>query len=1071
MEIIDLAQIKSLCPDLVDFAYAKTDDVASHLVDSVDEARSAKSREIDEAYAFSHFADGRQASVEPTTKDFILIFAFKDGEQSAPKATSSGKVQKFRRQAAFKAAQGDGKFLRGTPRDLTAHETQQLISKRNEKFTNAVRELLAACAEERKDNAVQLLLDAAAEHVPVHPSLSGDTAGPSLLPGRDRKAWLDHVLLHPEQRPSMREVINELTNSEDYQDQVVPGGLKTIPAREPKYGSPKTPLSVEIQDLLSDSGIDKLYTHQAHALDAYAEGKHVVMATPTSSGKSLVYQIPLLDSLAHGVTAFFVFPTKALAQDQLRSLTTLLSRHSGLMGDAPVVATYDGDTPTQERKSLRKNAQVIFTNVDMLHSAILPGEELWRRFLTNLRLVVLDELHVYDGLFGAHAALVLRRLRRICSALGNDNIQFISSSATIADPASHMSNVLALPTDAVVPISGDLDGSPLTERHWVLWNPPLLDESDPSQGRVSSYTEATRIFIHLLERGARTILFTRVRRQAEILLRQVRETLLLCDRPDLVDRVAAYRGGYSAADRRKIEQSMFTGDLLGIISTTALELGIDIGHLDAVIMHGFPYSISSLRQMAGRAGRRQGKDSAAFLVAEAFPLDQHYMRSPHLLFDAPATPMHIQYDNDFILECHLQCAAFEMPIDPAGDEAFFGPQIYRLAETRLVMGTGQRASFYFPANGWLTNPSGQVPLRGGGEPKYTYIDIGPAQVLEEVEMTRAIFEAFEGAVFMHQGVPYLCVHVDHDKRIAHMTKSDVHYHTRSRDHTDIDAVETQRVRALSKGQAYYGVIKVESRVWGYYKVDRQAHILDAVEVETPPYIRHSRGMWVDVPTWLLETMVEKGINVAAAIHSAEHALLSLTPLFSLASAGDVLTDCKLPEREYGQSSPTARRRPARLLWYDAQMVSQHSRSQRGAGLCHKAFEHFEKLLGIASMVIEQCPCAEGCMACIHSANCAHGNLVFSKVGALAVLRAIRGAKPFDEGLEHQEEQGRAAPILGDAALSQTVRPASPVPAPHILPVEEFDETLPDDLPLPFKRSSESPAAFPGASMMYEEVSE
>lgn len=1056
---------------MVDFAYARLEDVASHLSESQQGGRRVEQREIDEAYALAamssqgHFADGSTIPQEETSKDYILLFAFKDGEQSAPKATSSGRFDKFKKHAASKAAQGDGKFLRGTPKDRSAKETQQLISKRNDKFSNAIRELLAACEREGKEDPSQLLLDAAADHVPVHPSL-GKERGTN-VPNRNRRAQLEHLLLHPDERPSLGEMITELTTAEDYQDQIVPGGIKTVPAREAKYGSPEVPLSEDVQTLLSDSGITELYTHQAHALDAFAEGKHVVVATPTSSGKSLIYQLPLLDSLAHGVTAFFVFPTKALAQDQLRSLSNLLLRHPGIEGTPPIVATYDGDTPSNERQYLRKNAQVIFTNVDMLHTAILPGEELWRRFLTNLRLIVLDELHVYDGLFGAHAALVFRRLRRVCSALGNDQIQFISSSATISDPASHMSNLLALPLDTVAPILGEMDGSPQAEKHWVFWNPPMLDESDPSQGRVSSYTEATKIFIHMMERGARIILFTRVRRQAEILLRQVRETLLLCDRADLVDKIAAYRGGYSPTDRRKIEQAMFTGDLLGIISTTALELGIDIGHLDAVIMHGFPYSVASLRQMAGRAGRRQGRDSAAILVAEAFPLDQHYMRNPHLLFDAPATPMHIQYDNDFLIECHLQCAAYEMPVQPDEDEAFFGPQVHRLVETRLVKGTGERAGFYFPADAWLDNPSGQVPLRGGGEPKYTYVEVSSARILEEVEMTRSIFEAYEGAVFMHQGQPYLCVHVDHDKRIAHMTKSDVHYHTRSRDHTDIDAVETQRVRLLTKEKAYYGAIRVESKVWGYYKVDRQAHILDSVEVETPPYVRHSRGMWVDVPTWLLEAMVQRGINVAGAIHSAEHALLSLTPLFSLASAGDVLTDCKLPEREYGSSGPTSRRRPARLLWYDAQMVSQHSRSQRGAGLCHKAFEHLEVLLTIATMVIEKCSCIEGCMGCIYSAHCAHGNLVFSKVGALAVLRAIRGIEPFDEGLEHQQEQGRAQSILGDAALSQTVRPASPVPAHQALPIETFDEAIPEDLALPSQRPS-SPPSLPGASRLFEE---
>jgi DEAD/DEAH box helicase domain-containing protein len=338
----------------------------------------------------------------------------------------------------------------------------------------------------------------------------------------------------------------------------------------------------------------------------------------------------------------------------------------------------------------------------------------------------------------------------------------------------------------------------------------------------------------------------------------------------------SYRSGYSPQDRRKIETDMFKGSLLGIVATSALELGIDIGSLDAVIMVGFPYSVSSLRQQAGRAGRRQ-KDSLAVLVGDPFPLDQHYMRNPEEVFSQPDAALSVDLMNDFVREGHLQCAAAEIPVHPEEDAPYFGADLGVLCKTRLE---SDGAGFYTARSELLPFPAKEVAIRGARQETYIYVDDSPGRrngprVMEEVETDRAIFEAFEGAVFMHQGRSFLCKEISHDTRIARMVQSDVNYHTRPRDHTDTDAVETHRIRALrgSSSRAYYGHVRIETRVWGYFKVDRRANILDSVSVDCPPFVRDTKGLWLDVPLWIIDAMTAKTINAAAAIHAAEHALL------------------------------------------------------------------------------------------------------------------------------------------------------------------------------------------------------
>lgn len=1002
LEVHHISQLKSLLPDLISFAYVDADALEVNLDVNASDAKSkAAARRFEQDQAFeetarlireeeladeSVFLDGPKSrppqelpesvvALQQTAKtdstshrkareDYVLFFEFKDGTLQGAKATARGRRRAGMRRGPNKEGQAKKRESRDIHAIPSTTSMKRLIDKRNAKFESAVCELLAACAAKGED-PVALLIAAANDHVPLNPE---NAERPNGETPRKKRIRLEYLMNHPDERPEMQDVIDEFELQPWWCDQIVPGGRRTIPQRTARYDGLTFVLSQELVNALWQTRkIEEFYLHQAEALNALDEGLNVIVSTSTSSGKSLIYQIPIARALENdpGATAMFIFPTKALAQDQKRSLQDLIQAHELLDELEAIVATYDGDTDKDMRVHIRDKANVIFTNPDMLHQSILPHEHNWRRFLRELRFVVVDELHTYNGLFGAHVSLIMRRLRRMCHALGNRKIQFVSCSATVANPKQHMETLFGISDVEVI----TEDGSPCGKKEWLIWNPPLIDDKDPRQGRVSAYAEVSKIFRHLVERGVRTIIFTKVRRTCEIVISQIRNDLLLEGRHDVVDKIASYRSGYSAQDRRKIEQDMWKGSLLGIVATSALELGIDIGSLDAVIMLGFPYSISSLRQQSGRAGRRL-KDSLTVLCCDPFPMDQHYARFPEDVFNQPEAALSVDLDNDFVLEAHIQCAAAEMPLHLDDDAAFFGGSHFvDLCRRRLVPDDD---GFYHCRSELLPNPARDVAIRGARQVTYSYIDATPGRregmrVMEEVEIDRAIFEAFEGAVFMHQGRSYICQEISHDTRIAKMVQADVNFHTRPRDHTDTDAVETHRIRALkgTVSRAYFGKVTITTHVWGYFKVDRRANILDAVDVDCPPFVRHTRGFWIDVPMWIVHTLTAAQINAAAAIHAAEHALLSLTPMFVVSMAGDVRTECKIAEREYMKSKATTRKRPARLIFYD--MPGQNS------GVCERAFEHLDGLIRIAVAVIEACGCVEGCPGCVTSQTCAYAN--------------------------------------------------------------------------------------------------
>ncbi|KZZ90673.1 DEAD/DEAH box helicase [Ascosphaera apis ARSEF 7405] len=910
----------------------------------------------------------------------------------------------------------------------THKQMLNLIEKRNKRFSDAVNGFLAKCHEELIDPVLKLE-EMKTAYIPQVPTATASSQLPLTIP-KDRK--------------SMAEIIQDIVNADWYVNQIVPNGHRTFEERPPVFGDLEFPLSQNLVNALFNTrGIIQFYAHQAEAINNLHAGHHVIVSTSTSSGKSLIYQVPMLHALEADPNArgMYIFPTKALAQDQRRAMKELLSFLEGL--ETVMVETFDGDTPREERDVIRENARIIFTNPDMLHVTILPHHHSWQTFLKQLRYVVVDELHVYNGLFGAHVAFVMRRLRRICSALGNHDVQFVSCSATVSNPVEHMRTIFGIQDVKLT----DTDGSPSGRKEFICWNTPFLVPDDPTSGRASSFTETARLFAYLILQGVKVIAFCKIRKQCEILLGSIRDEFRRLDRSDASQLVMGYRGGYSPQDRRQIEREMFEGRLLGIVATSALELGVDIGSLDAVISHGFPFSIANFRQQSGRAGRRN-KDSLSILVGDTFALDQHYMRNPEEIFTKPNCELQVDLTNELILESHLQCAAHEVPIEPGYDRQYFGEEIDEISLSRLEK---DEFGLYHCNSRFLPQPSRHVSLREIDEISYAIIDTtnGRNVVIEEIEEADVFFTVYEGGIFLHQGYPYLVEELNLDRHFARVKRVHVDWRTSQRDFTDVDAVETEARRPLSSNSphfAYFGKMKIRTLVFGYFKMDKAGKIFEAVELNNPPIDRQSKGFWLDVPPEALQILKSRNMNAAAAIHAAEHALMLLLPSFVISSPGDVRTECKNAAKEIGPQhwrgnynnatplSPPARQRPARLVFYDSRG------GPTGSGIASKAFEFAPKLLNRAITRIDTCPCTcpQGCAECVANERCKEMNAVLSKAGASVILRSLAGMKinvdelPWGEELSDQrlKYDMKGCPDLGQGrelpAGLETVIAARPV---------------------------------------------
>jgi DEAD/DEAH box helicase domain-containing protein len=957
LEELDLAMIKSLMPSDVLFEYMDENQLA---VDADVRPGEGATSEVKDIYD--------PGANEPSKQ--LLVFDFIDGtvKPERKKAKTSG-VTRISKRTVKRPA-------------YAVADIRKMIEKRVNKFEQTL-DAFVKCNEQ----AVEVLHKRSKTYLPKLTSYSDpieDMYSTSSVNGArysPEEAQIDNFIEH-------------LKSSTDYRNQIVPGGEMSIPRKEPVYSTLIHELSEEVQAVLKYRGIEKLYCHQVDAFNALEEGKDVIITTSTSSGKSLVYQLPAIQALERDSTstALYIFPTKALAQDQKSSLQKLLFSIPSLRDIR--VDTYDGDTPVDQREDIRKRVNVVFTNPDMIHCSILPSWQLWAPFLRNLKYLVVDELHMYSGLFGTHVSLIMRRLRRICDHLGNSDFQIICCSATIRQPESLMKVMFGL---AEPPVVITEDGAPHGEKHILVWNCPYISPNDPNSGRIHPVSEAANMMVDLVARGIRTIAFCKVRRTCELMMKSVREILKNTTIPngsEILTKIMSYRGGYSAHDRRKIEAEMFHGNLLGIVATNSLELGIDIGNLDAVLIVGFPFSVSNLRQQMGRAGRRS-KDSFAVLLGSGDPVDQFYMTNPEEIFTAPNTEIVLSLDNTLILESHIQCAAHELAATTE-DGKYFGQDIKELLSQRLEIleelsqndtDIARTLVAYTCHSRFLPKPADHVSIRGREEDEFAVVDItnGRNQVVETVESSRTSFTLYEGGIFLHQGCQYLVKEFNPKQKFAKIERVQVDWMTRQRDFHDVDPIEIETLQVLESGEgtAFFGKIRNTFVVFGFFKFDKQNRIIDAVEVDYPPYIFESKGFWIDIPVFVLKILEGKQLSMAGAIHGAEHAVLSLISNFVTAATGDVGTECKAPEKEFSKRL-SERRRPARLIFYD------NVGGYQGCGIANKAYEFVNELIKQAADRVSCCPCTFGCPECVAARDCKEKSEVISKTGALIILSILAG---------------------------------------------------------------------------------
>jgi DEAD/DEAH box helicase domain-containing protein len=762
--------------------------------------------------------------------------------------------------------------------------------------------------------------------------------------------------------------LRKIESSGGYRGQMV--HVERIPAREAVFASPARPLSPPLETALSSLGIVSLYSHQAEALDQVFEGNNVAVVTSTASGKTICYNIPVLEALLADAdsTALYMFPTKALAQDQLRALGNLCASGPGLSGLVRA-GTYDGDTPSSSRRKLRSHANLILTNPDMLHQGILPYHSRWSRFFNRLKYVVIDEMHTYRGIFGSNVANVMRRFRRILNHYGA-NPTFILCSATIANPGD-LARTL---------IGGDCrviseDGSPRGPRIFVLWNPPLYGAG--GMERKSSNVEAHELMVGLVEEGIQTITFTKARVVAELILRYVRDALSRRN-PHLVEKVTAYRAGYLPDERRRIEKALFSGELLGVASTNALELGIDVGSLDASIIVGFPGTIASTWQQAGRAGRKTDEALVVF-VAYNDPVDQYLMRYPEYFFGQSPENAVIDPANPYILAGHLSCASFELPLSD-GDRELFGsltdPIVAVLEEAGRVKTIDDQsywANTDFPAAG--------VGLRTISDNTFTIVDgTDGRRVIGTVDAISAPELVYPDGVYIHDGLTYLVRDLDLEGKVAYVEREEVDYYTQPILESSIRVKEQREERTRGEAQVFLGDATVSWRTTAFKKI--QFYSMDSIGyggVDLPTQHLETVSLWTYPSRETAACLKERGKNPVEGLVGLKNVMINILPIFVMCDRQDI--------GGLVESSNTGK---PTIFLYD--------RYRGGLGFCEKAYELLPRILKGALKAIEDCPCETGCPSCVglpmlrppqhQDPDPGHGYPIPDKQAALILVRRL-----------------------------------------------------------------------------------
>jgi DEAD/DEAH box helicase domain-containing protein len=762
-------------------------------------------------------------------------------------------------------------------------------------------------------------------------------------------------------------------------------------------------------------GIERLYSHQAQALESAWE-RTTIVTTGTASGKSLCFNLPTLDALCRDAfsRALYLYPTKALAQDQARAL--------GGFGLTKQVrpAIYDGDTPRDARGDVRRRANVVLTNPDMLHLGMLPHHDSWERLFSHLRIVVVDEAHVYRGVFGSHVANVLRRLLRVAAAYGSD-VRVLLASATIANPVELAERLTGLDDVGLI----DRDGSPTPRRQIAMWNPPLTDEAIGA--RRSALGEAAELLARLVRDGARCICFMKSRKGVELLARMVTEDLKGAN-PDLAERVAPYRAGYTPQQRRELEARLVNGELRAVITTDALELGIDIGELDAAVVVTFPGTVASLRQMWGRAGRR-GKGLAVYVAGED-ALDQFFCRHPDEFLERPVEAAILDHESPQIHQAHLLCAAYEGPLGRE-DAEFFGPRWEAHAEALVSAGllrkrTVRRSPADAPhARGGGTTsrgargtagadepvprgdvevyvlrrpadyPAARVSLRSSSPDSFAIVDVSSGELLGQTEAARAHSTVHDGAIYLHLGRSYEVRELDLEHRRALVAPFDGDWYTQPKRETDT-TIERLLDRRETLGVILsFGEVSVTETVLAYQRKRLSDHAqVDLVMLDLPQTSFSTQALWFELDHHQLTGIPHTGANGAAhgdptspppeipidallgSLHATEHAQIAVLPLIAMCDRWDIggLSTNLHPQT----GGPT-------IFIYDGH--------PGGIGITRLAYQRFEELCRDAHRLIAECPCKSGCPSCVQSPKCGNLNEPLSKAGARVLLERMCGAVP------------------------------------------------------------------------------
>ena len=727
-------------------------------------------------------------------------------------------------------------------------------------------------------------------------------------------------------------------------------------------------LHPEVLAALERMGIERLYSHQAEAIHAATEGPTIV-TTGTASGKSMCFNLPTLHILCEQTRAraLYLYPTKALAQDQARALTSF-----GLPKRVRP-AIYDGDTPREARAQIRRSANVVLTNPDMLHVGILPNHAAWADLFANLAVVVIDEAHVYRGVFGSHVANVLRRLRRIAAAYGTEPI-FLMTSATIANPVELAERLTGLEDVRLI----DEDGSPAPQRRIAVWNPPLTD--DKLGTRRSALGETAELLARLVRDGARTICFMKSRKGVEVLARLVKHDLQDTDpeHPDghrLAELVVPYRAGYTAQQRRELEARLTKGELHAVITTDALELGIDIGELDAAVVVTFPGTVASLRQMWGRAGRR-GRGLAMYVAGED-ALDQFFCRHPEDFLDRPVEAAILDHESAPIFRSHLLCAAHEGPLS-GGDAEFLGPRWETHAEHLESAGALRRRGTVAPTTYVLRQPggypAGEVSLRSASPESFAIVDVSSGELLGSTEAARAHSTVHEGAIYMHQGRSYEVRELDLERRRALVSPFDGDWYTQPKSDTDTEIVKLLDRRETLGVTLSFGEVSVTDTVLAYQRRRLIDHAqVDIVALYLPSTSFSTQALWFELDaTELAEELSMEAL--LGSLHATEHAQIAVLPLIAMCDRWDI---GGLSTNFHPQTGvPT-------IFIYDGH--------PGGIGITRTAFARFEELCGDAHRLIAECPCSKGCPSCVQSPKCGNLNEPLHKAGARVLLERLLAA--------------------------------------------------------------------------------